>query len=296
MHHSLLVASSLFTLIHGQSVSLAQGPPPPPEILNSTKSGVIPVLPTPFNGTETLEGAIINPGPPLPNFTGLAGTATAQSNLPAATYVAQLPDSMFNPYLGTVIRGNITAVGTDSGVQFTINLDGLPDQAQYGPFPYHIHNLPVPPDGNCTGALGHLDPTNRGELHMCDTAQPQTCQVGDLSGKHGKITTQGSFSASYVDKYPSTQPGGSSYFGGLAFVIHTSNTSRMTCANFEYVGGTNLTNATGSMNATGVAGTGNATAPQETGTPPYLGAATNLATVGNVVLGVVVMAGLFVVM
>lgn len=180
MRQSIFLVSTVVALAHGQSASRAQGPPPPPETLSTTKSGVLPVLPTgtPFAGVETLEGAIINPGPVNPGFTGLAGTATTQSNLPAATYLADLPDTMFDPYVGTVIRGSVMAVGTDSGVQFTVNLTGLPDQAQYGPFPYHIHALPVPDDGNCTATLGHLDPTNRGEYYMCDTSAPETCQVG----------------------------------------------------------------------------------------------------------------------
>ena len=53
---------------------------------------------------------------------------------------------------------------------------------------YHIHQLPVPSDGNCTGTMAHLDPTQRGELHACEAAAPQTCQAGDLAGKHGNIT------------------------------------------------------------------------------------------------------------
>ncbi|KAF2247877.1 hypothetical protein BU26DRAFT_565304 [Trematosphaeria pertusa] len=160
-----------------QSPSRAQRPPPPPIVLSTTKSGVLPILPTntPFTGVDTLDGAIINPGPIVPGFLGPGGTATTQSNLPAATYRADLPDTMFDPYADSVIRGSIVVVGTDTGVQFRVNLTGLPDQGLYGPFAWHIHNQPVPADGNCTGTLGHLDPTNRGELYMCDAAAPATC-------------------------------------------------------------------------------------------------------------------------
>ena len=180
MRHSVFFTFALATLGHGQSVSRAQGPPPPIVVLSTTKSGVLPVIPTgmPFVGVDTLEGAIINPGPVNPGFTGLAGTATKQSNLPAATYRADLPDTMFDPYVDTVIRGSVEAVGTDAGVQFIVNLTGLPNQARYGPFPWHIHALPVPGDGNCTATLGHLDSTNRGEYYMCDASAPETCQVG----------------------------------------------------------------------------------------------------------------------
>ena len=53
---------------------------------------------------------------------------------------------------------------------------------------YHIHGMPVSADGNCTATMGHLDPTNRGEYHPCEDTQPETCQAGDLAGKHGNIT------------------------------------------------------------------------------------------------------------
>jgi hypothetical protein len=52
---------------------------------------------------------------------------------------------------------------------------------------YHIHDQPVPANGNCTATLAHLDPYQRGEDPLCDASAPQTCQVGDLSGKHGEI-------------------------------------------------------------------------------------------------------------
>lgn len=66
---------------------------------------------------------------------------------------------------------------------------------KYWNIAYHIHVLPVPANGNCTETLGHLDPYKRGEIPPCDNTQPQTCQVGDLSGKHGNITAT-TFSAS----------------------------------------------------------------------------------------------------
>jgi len=46
--------------------------PPPASLLTSTKSGVVPIAPTPFPGVETLEGAIIYDGPPVPGFTGIS--------------------------------------------------------------------------------------------------------------------------------------------------------------------------------------------------------------------------------
>lgn len=69
---------------------------------------------------------------------------------------------------------------------------------------YHIHEEPVPKDGNCTDTEAHLDPFQRGEVPACDPDLPQTCQVGDLAGKHGAIvTTSGdtTFETTYTDDF-----------------------------------------------------------------------------------------------
>jgi hypothetical protein len=101
-----------------------------------------------------------------------------------------------------------------------------------------------------------LDPYLRGETPPCDASKPETCQTGDLSGKHGNIT-EGQFSAEYVptiyptpphfhrtnnfnrytDLFLSTNPSDPSFFGGLSFVVHLSNKTRIGCANFSMVGG-----------------------------------------------------------
>jgi hypothetical protein len=96
---------------------------------------------------------------------------------------------------------------------------------------YHLHEKPVPSDGNCTGTGAHLDPYKRGEVPICDASKPETCQTGDLSGKHGNITAQ-EWSQEYVDLYSSTRPDINSYFGNLSVVVHLSNKTRIACANF----------------------------------------------------------------
>jgi hypothetical protein len=99
---------------------------------------------------------------------------------------------------------------------------------------------------------------------MCDPSQPQTCQAGDLAGKHGgKIATPGNFSTSFVEPYLSTQPGSAYFFGGLSFVLHSSNTTRLTCANFVQVNGSS---------------SGNGTMPSSTspGGPQFTGAAAKI--------------------
>ncbi|KAJ4343125.1 Cell surface superoxide dismutase [Cu-Zn] 4 [Ascochyta clinopodiicola] len=166
-----------------------------------------------------------------------ASVVTAQSStvVPApvvsgnpkgASYVATLPEQ--EKY---TVRGSVAAVSAEdgNGVKFTVSISGLP--AEGGPFMYHLHEKPVPSDGNCTGTGAHLDPYKRGEQPICDASKPETCQTGDLSGKHGNITAQ-EWSQEYVDLYSATRPDINSYFGNLSVVVHLSNKTRIACANF----------------------------------------------------------------
>ncbi|KAF7514561.1 hypothetical protein G7054_g15205 [Neopestalotiopsis clavispora] len=57
-------------------------------------------------------------------------------------------------------------------------------------------------NGNCTATVGHLDPLVRGEDPACNATIPQTCQVGDLSGKYGKVTSD-AFEATLPDDFGS---------------------------------------------------------------------------------------------
>ncbi|KAK0618318.1 superoxide dismutase, partial [Bombardia bombarda] len=139
---------------------------------------------------------------------------------------------------GGNIQGDVTAVAAPGGVgvQFTIKFSNLPKVG--GPFPYHLHVNPVPSNGNCTATLAHLDPFARGEDPKCDAAHPETCQVGDLSGKHGAIPANVStWEASYVDLYASTVEGIGAFFGNRSLVIHFPNKTRITCASFESASG-----------------------------------------------------------
>ena len=134
----------------------------------------------------------------------------------------------------------ISSTSEESGVLVSVNFTGFPLETEYGPFVYHIHEYPVPADGNCSATVGHLDPTDRGEYYPCNVAAPDTCQVGDLAGKHGNITTT-SFVAAYSDPFLSTIPSSPAFFGDKSVVIHSSNTTRITCANFKLMGMTNST-------------------------------------------------------
>ncbi|KEY66161.1 hypothetical protein S7711_05330 [Stachybotrys chartarum IBT 7711] len=200
----------------------------------------------------------------LPAIAALVGQALAQTAEPVTnnpvgpTYRATLPDEPF--FAGAAIEGNvrgsITGQATEdgTGVEFTVEFDNLP--AEGGPFGYHLHAAPVV-DGNCTSALAHLDPYQRGQVAPCDAANPQTCEVGDLSGKHGSIEA-GPFSATYVDNFASTLEGIGAFFGNRSIVIHYANSTRLTCANFELIADaepsqppmSNTTSTTASMTST----------------------------------------------
>ncbi|GAM90322.1 hypothetical protein ANO11243_083650 [Dothideomycetidae sp. 11243] len=260
-------------------------PPPPPVLLTTTKSGVLPVLPTPFNGVETLEGAIIAKGPANASYVGLGGPAQVQSGLPAATYVATLPSTAFNELTGTTVSGSISISSKqgDTGVTVSVNFANFPSVSQYGPFVYHIHDMPVPADGNCTETLGHFDVTNVGEYYPCIVGSPQNCQVGDLAGKHGAIMGT-TFTASYVEDYLSTDPSSSYFVGTKSITIHTSNTTRLTCANFMLMssGGNGSSTGNSTMTPTG-------TATSSTAPAVYTGAAARIVA-SSAVLG---LAGFF---
>ncbi|KAF2866800.1 superoxide dismutase [Massariosphaeria phaeospora] len=132
------------------------------------------------------------------------------------------------------VDGNIKAVSAPDGkgVKFEVSISGLP--AEGGPFMYHIHEKPVPADGNCTGTGAHLDPYKRGEVPICDATKKESCQTGDLSGKYGNAT-ESSYSNSYLDLFSSTNPGNPAYFGNLSVVVHLSNKTRISCGNFKMV-------------------------------------------------------------
>lgn len=120
---------------------------------------------------------------PAPKTTG---------NPAGASYLATLPIKE-----GSSLRGSIAAEsGPDgTGVRFKVSFSGVPTAG--GPFMYHIHEKPVPADGNCTATGAHLDPYKRGEVPICDASKPETCQTGDLSGKFGNVTA-GPYTSEYV--------------------------------------------------------------------------------------------------
>ncbi|KAI9754648.1 MAG: hypothetical protein M4579_004611 [Chaenotheca gracillima] len=211
--------------------------------------------------------ALVNAQSSTSPVTGKLGDAQVVSTNPVGvTYVATLP--------GTSVKGSVSgSSASGTGVDFTVSFSNFPTSG--GPFLYHIHDAPVPADGNCTGTLAHLDPTQRGEMPPCDPAQPQTCQVGDLSGKYGKITAD-PFTASYTDQYASTESGIGAFFGNRSITVHYANTTRITCANFTL----------SSSNSTGSSNTSTPTSPSSPSAPAFTGGAANsIASLSLVMVG-----------
>ncbi|KAJ8608600.1 hypothetical protein MRB53_039567 [Persea americana] len=136
-------------------------------------------------------------------------------NPPGVQYIAVFPDKN-----DTTVRG---------AVQINSNSNGTA---------YHIHLLPAPTSLDCGQTGDQLDPYNAGNA-VCDPSQPDKCQVGDLSGKHGNMTAA-SFSASYMDLYISTQPNTPAFIGNRSIVIQFANQTRITCANFTLSSGASL--------------------------------------------------------
>lgn len=190
------------------------------------------LLTTIFVGIVTAQ----SPPPPstVPEYsaspeTGALGNASVvENNPPGITYTAVLPSGLEK------INGTVSATANPDGigVKFQVKFANLPSSG--GPFSYHLHVAPVPSDGNCNGTLGHLDPFIRGEATPCEKSLPQTCQVGDLSGKHGKITSD-PFTRTYTDQFASTFDSIGAFFGNRSLVVHFANKTRITCANFTLV-------------------------------------------------------------
>ncbi|TID21458.1 Cu/Zn superoxide dismutase-like protein [Venturia nashicola] len=163
--------------------------------------------------------------------TGQLGDALRNTDDPmGAVYQADIPVGRHGDVVGSITA---TAAG-DKGTNFQINFAGLPTSG--GPFGFHIHVNPVADDDNCSSTLGHLDPFLRGEAIPCTASRPETCQVGDLSGKYGKANGT-TYMASFFDPYVSLKEGMGAFFGNRSFVIHFANKTRIACANFENIGG-----------------------------------------------------------
>lgn len=56
---------------------------------------------------------------------------------------------------------------------------------------YSIHDNPVASNGSCDDVGDIFNPYHASTTAPCNDDRPETCMVGDLSGKHGNATAPG---------------------------------------------------------------------------------------------------------
>ncbi|RKP26585.1 superoxide dismutase, partial [Syncephalis pseudoplumigaleata] len=98
---------------------------------------------------------------------------------------------------------------------------------------YHVHKMPVPSDGNCTATGGHLDPHGRNGTTCTSTTLDQ-CEVGDLSGKFGKIEVRDKGARAalpFIFEDPTLPMSGENSIIGRSVVVHAPNGTRIGCGN-----------------------------------------------------------------
>ena len=125
--------------------------------------------------------------------------------------------------------------------EIKVSLSGL-DQYPSETFPWHIHNYPFTTQKRdpCSAASvgGHFNPFMANSSApdystMCSNNR-SFCQVGDLSGKFGRLNASSSVNVRFTDDNLPLY--GVHSIVGRSVVIHRSNGDRWVCANIEYPG------------------------------------------------------------
>lgn len=148
--------------------------------------------------------------------------------------------------------------GTGVRVSYDFRNFNLSDSLEYT---YHIHEKAVPSYGNCNSTGMHFDKYGVGDDHVCNSKEPETCQLGDMSGKHGAITfasqtSNNSRADAYHDDYLSTIINNTAFFGGLSVVVHRKRDKlRLACGNFALFSGLNSNSSIPIPEPTGSGGT-----------------------------------------
>ncbi|KAK0624596.1 Cu,Zn superoxide dismutase-like protein [Bombardia bombarda] len=178
----------------------------------------------------------------LVSLLGAATLAVGQSD--NTTVTGKLGDARpvrNNPVIGekwvakfdsATVKGTVTAIAHKLGVNYTVDVTGLPEGK--GPFKYHVHLRGVPADGNCTETGGHLDSYQRGDSPPCNNKAPATCEVGDLSGKYGTVEGPKAVK-SFNDPYSALNKINLGYIGDRGIVFHDASSARIACATLKKV-------------------------------------------------------------
>lgn len=158
----------------------------------------------------------------------LAGVAPQIFNNPKdVVAVAQFPK-----FGCGLMEGYVLFETVDGGkVDLRVDVTKLPPDG--GPFHYHIHEFPVPADGDCEKVGREFNPYHASP--DCDD-QPGHgyCQLGDLSGKHGCITKT-CFDETFCDSYLSLDPSSKASILGRSVVFHYNDMTKIACSNIELV-------------------------------------------------------------
>ncbi|KAH9824982.1 Cu-Zn superoxide dismutase [Melampsora americana] len=159
--------------------------------------------------------------------------ATVRANEgPAARAHVVSPNSNGQGIVGNFEFYNIRSTNR-VGVMLTVT--GLDSVMPLTDHTYHIHTHPISSDGNCSSALGHLSPNGVPDKPACNQQMPQTCQEGDLAGKHGLLPGgQKIVQSQYEDAFLKFQPENESILG-RSVVIHGLDGVRLACGNITSV-------------------------------------------------------------
>ncbi|RKP27361.1 superoxide dismutase, partial [Syncephalis pseudoplumigaleata] len=118
---------------------------------------------------------------------------------------------------GTEVRGGIKTAGMAAGE-----------------YAYHIHEKPVPASGDCMATGGHFDPHGK-KGATCTKSSLDRCEVGDLSGKFGKLKVTGkerNQEVRFVHKDPTIEfRNGPTGILGRSIVVHNAAGDRIACGN-----------------------------------------------------------------
>jgi len=116
-----------------------------------------------------------------------------------------------------------------AGVRYSIDAANL---YGYGPFSYYVFERTVPQNGDCYNLGARLDPYLHGDNPKCNMKYPKSCQVGDLSGKHGKLDPVPNSRKQFVDSYSSLISTDAPFIGGRSFAILDNTGVRLACGTF----------------------------------------------------------------
>ncbi|GAB1310592.1 Cell surface superoxide dismutase [Cu-Zn] 4 [Madurella fahalii] len=178
------------------------------------------------------------------SLVSLLGAATLAASQAANVTTGKLGDARpvrNNPVIGerwvaifnsSTVKGTVTAVAHTVGINYTIDVTGL--AVEKGPYKYHVHVRAVPESGDCAETGGHLDSYVRGDTPPCESSMPQTCEVGDLSGKYGTVAGP-DVKKEFNDPYTALNKIQLGYIGNRGIVFHDASSARIACATLNKV-------------------------------------------------------------